>query len=208
MKIQNFLFLTLVLTLISSSAFSQAGCGVRTGAAVTTLAPKGHLLDNNNVTFSYTVGAFATLPVSKCFSLQPEVNYVRKGRSEETYELNTSTETDFKVDYLQVPVLFQFRDYLKADNTGSLFYIEAGPYAGFALNTLVENSNGGSGTVVTVPDDKKTDWGAAFGIGFQTPIWNQDFRFNLRYDMGFSEIANQPDDYRTKALSLTVGIAF
>lgn len=209
MNSKNYLFLTVVLAVISTSAFSQVNFGARAGAAVTTLAPKGDLLDNDHVTCSFTAGAFATLPVSKCLSFQPELNYVRKGRSEETTELGTGVATDFKVDYLQVPVLFQYRDYLKADNTGSLFYIEAGPYAGFALNTLVENSNESSaGPVVNVPDDRKTDWGAAFGIGFQTPVRNQDIRFNLRYDMGFAEIANQPSDYRTKALSLTVGIVF
>ena len=53
---------------------------------------------------------------------------------------------------------------------------------------------------------KKTDWGATVGIGFQTPICNQQIRFDLRYDIGMSEIGNQPSDYRTKALSLTVGI--
>jgi hypothetical protein len=39
-------------------------------------------------------------------------------------------------------------------------------------------------------------------------VWQQDLRFNLRYNMGLSEIAGQPADYRTKALALTVGIAF
>lgn len=208
MKIKNFIFTLLILPLISTTAFSQANFGFRTGAAVTTLAPKGHLLDNNDVTFSFTAGGFATLPVSQSFSFQPEINYIRKGRSEETNELNTTIPTDFKVDYLQVPVLFQYRDYLRADNSGSLFYVEAGPYAGFAINTKVENSHGGSTSTISLTDDKKTDWGAAFGIGFQTPLWNQDFRFNLRYDMGFAELANQPTDYRTKALSLTIGVAF
>lgn len=205
MKTKNSILLALAMTMIATTAFSQVDFGLRNGVTVSTFAPKGDLLDNTNVTFSYTIGAFSTLPVSKSFAFQPEVNYVRKGRNEETAELNTIYKTDFKIDYLQVPVLFQYRDNL-SDN-GSLFYIEAGPYAGFALNTLTQPSGGNnSGVAVAAPENKKTDWGAAFGLGFQAPIWKQDFRFNLRYDMGFSEIGGQPADYHTKALSLTVGI--
>ncbi len=205
MKTKNSILLALALTMISTSAFSQVDFGLRNGVTVSTFAPKGDLLDNTNVTFSYTVGAFSTLPVSKSFAFQPEVNYVRKGRNEETSELNTTVKTDFKIDYLQVPVLFQYRD--NFNDKGSQFYIEAGPYAGFALNTLTQPSKGNnSGISVQAPDSKKTDWGVAFGIGFQAPIWKQDFRFNLRYDMGLCDIAGQPSDYQTKALSLTVGI--
>lgn len=69
---------------------------------------------------------------------------------------------------------------------------------------ISESSEGGM--LVPVDDSKNTDWGAVFGIGVQTPIRGKEVRFDLRYDMGLSEIANQPTDYRTKALSLTVGI--
>jgi outer membrane immunogenic protein len=205
MKTKNSLLFFFALTMISTTAFSQVDFGLRNGVTVSTFAPKGDLLDNTNVTFSYTIGAFSTLPVSKSFAFRPEINYVRKGRNEETSELNTTAKTDFKIDYLQVPVLFQYRDNL--NDKGSLFYVEAGPYAGFALNTLTHPSKGNdSGLTVQAPDSKKTDWGAAFGIGFQAPIWKQNFCFNLRYDMGMSEIGGQPSDYHTKALSLTVGI--
>jgi hypothetical protein len=207
MKTKNSILLALALTLISTSAFSQIGFGLHNGVTVSTFAPKGDLLDNSNVTFSYTIGAFSTLPFSNSFAVQPEINYVRKGRNEETYELNTTVKTDYKIDYLQVPVLFQYRDNL--EKGGALFYIEAGPYAGFALNNLTQPSKGNdSGLTVPAPEEKKTDWGAALGIGFEAPVWQQDLRFNLRYNMGLSEIAGQPADYRTKALALTVGIAF
>lgn len=197
----------LALILISTSAFSQVAFGLHNGVTVSTFAPKGDLLDNRNVTFSYTVGAFSTLPFNNSFAVQPEINYVRKGRNEETYELNTTVQTDFKIDYLQVPVLFQYRD--KLEKEGAFFYVEAGPYAGFALNSLTQPSKGNdSGLAVAAPDEKKRDWGGVFGVGFQAPVWQQDLRFNLRYNMGLSEIAGQPSDYRTKALSLTVGVAF
>jgi hypothetical protein len=197
------------LMLITTSTFAQTSFGFRNGVAATTLSAKGDLYNDNNVTFSYTAGLFSTISLNKSLAIQPELNYVRKGRSNETTQLNTTTETDFLIDYLQVPVLFQYRNDEMLDKSGSVFYINAGPYAGFVLSTKTKTSDNGEGsTPPATTDEKNTDWGATMGIGFQTPIFKQNIRFDLRYDMGLSEIAQQPTDYRTKALSLTVGIRF
>ena len=206
MKTKNSIMLALTIMLISTSAFAQINFGLRNGFAATTFSDKGDLYNDNNVTFSYTAGAFATIPVYKSFALQPELNYVRKGRSNETTELNTTVETDFMLHYLQVPILLQYRNDQMLNKSGSVFYINAGPYAAFVLNTQTRVSGDYEGTPAPVSDSKNTDWGTTFGIGFQTPIFKKDICFDLRYDMGLSEIEQQPADYRTKALSLTIGI--
>ncbi|HNW53693.1 MAG TPA: porin family protein [Bacteroidales bacterium] len=195
------------LMLVSVSTFAQTTFGLKQGAAMTTLSAKGDLYNDNNNSFSYNAGLFATIPVNTFLAIQPEINYVRKGRCNETTELNTTTKTDFLLHYMQVPVLLQYRNNQLLNKSASVFFINAGPYAGFVLDTqtrVSESSEGGM--LVPVEDDKNTDWGAVFGIGVQTPIRGKEVRFDLRYDMGLSEIANQPTDYRTKALSLTVGI--
>jgi len=208
MKTKNSIMLAIaVLTLVSTSASAQINFGLRSGIAASTFSDKGNLYQDNKVTFSYTGGAFATIPVFKSFAIQPELNYVRKGRSNETTELNTTIETDFMIHYLQVPVLFQYRNDQMLNKSGSVFYINAGPYAAFPLNTQTRVSDSDEGTLVQVSDSKNTDWGATMGIGFQTPIFKKDICFDLRYDMGLSEIEQQPTEYRTKCLSLTVGIA-
>jgi hypothetical protein len=207
MKTKNSIMLTLALMLISTSAFSQINFGIRSGAAASTFSDKGNLYNDHEVTFSYTGGVFATIPVIKSFAVQPELNYVRKGRTNETTELNTTVETDFLLHYLEVPVLFQYRNDQMLNKSGSVFFISAGPYAAFVLNTQTRISDDNAeGSLVPVSDSKNTDWGAALGIGFQTPIFKKDICFDLRYDMGLSEIEQQPTDYRTKCLSLTVGI--
>jgi hypothetical protein len=202
MKTINYSLSLLLFVLITSTSFAQINYGFRNGLAATTFALKGNLPDNNNVTFSYTAGAFVDLPVGNSIYIQPEINYARKGRSMETSELNSAIETDYTIHYLQVPVLLQYRDNEMQDKRGYIFYVNAGPYAAFALDDQTKP------TLSTMPDEsKKTDWGATIGIGLQTPIIGKDIRFDLRYDMGLSKIANQPEDYRTKALSLTVGIS-
>jgi hypothetical protein len=192
---------TLLLVFISTATFAQINYGFRTGVAATTFALKGDLPDNNNVTFSYTAGAFLGLPVSKSLFIQPEINYLRKGRSAETSQLNTSIETDYTIHYLQVPVLLQYRDNEMQNKHGYIFYVNAGPYAAFPLADHANPSMANNTT-----ENMKNDWGAALGIGIQTPVLGKNIRFDLRYDMGLSEIANQPENYRTKALSLTIGI--
>jgi len=207
MKTKNSIMLALAMMLISTATFAQINIGLRQGIAATTFSDKGNLYQDNKVTFSYTAGAFFTVPVFKSFAIQPEINYVRKGRSNETTELNTTVETDFMVHYLQIPVLFQYRNEQLLNKSGSVFYINGGPYAAFALSTQtkVPNSTEG-GLMVPVGESNNNDWGATLGIGFQTPIRGKDVRFDLRYDMGLSEIELQPTEYRTKALSLTIGI--
>jgi len=202
MKTINYALSLLLFVLISSASSAQINFGIRNGIAATTFSPKGNLPDNNNVTFSYAAGAFLDFPVCKTVFIQPEVNYIRKGRSMETTELNTLIETDYLIHYLQVPVLIQYRDDEMQNKHGYIFYVNAGPYAAFSLDDQTKP------LLVSMSDENpKTDWGATIGIGVQTPIIGKDIRFDLRYDMGLAKIANQPDDYRTKALSLTVGIS-
>jgi hypothetical protein len=198
---RNLFFTALLLILVSTTTFAQVNYGLRAGAAVTSFANRGDITDNLNVTFSPIAGAFLDLPISKSFFIQPEVNYLRKGRSDETSELNTSAKTNFMIHYLQVPVLFQYRDHHLMDKQKYVFYINAGPYAGFSLDNQMKPTNN-----IILAESNKTDWGATFGIGFQKPFYTKNLRFDLRYDMGISEIANQPSDYRTKALSLTIGL--
>ena len=207
MKTQKSMIFAVALLLISTATFAQINIGVHHGFAGTTFSNKGDIYDNAHMTWSYTAGAFITIPVIKSFAVQPEINYVRKGRSNETTELNSLMETDFMIQYLQVPVLLQYRNDEILKQSGSVFYIHAGPYAALALNPQTRESNSSDGgLMMTVEESDNNDWGATLGIGFQTYIRQKEVLFDLRYDMGLSEIEAQPDDYRTKALSLTIGI--
>ena len=207
MKTKNSLLLVTALMLTATVTFAQINVGLRHGIAATTFSDNGNLYKDNNVTLSYTAGAFATIPVAKSLAIQPELNYVRKGRSNETKELTTPIETDFMLHYLQVPVLLQYRNDQLLNKSGSVFYFNGGPYAAFALSTQTRVSKSSEGGIIVPLDDsKKMDWGATLGIGFQTPIRQKDVRFDLRYDLGLSEIELQPSEYRTKALSFTIGI--
>lgn len=104
------ILIAVVLISLTTKLYAQNQFGILQGAAVTTLSMKGDLLDNTNVTFSYVASAFFDLQLNKSFAIQPEINYIRKGRYNETSQLNISNPTDFMLHYVQVPVLLQFRD--------------------------------------------------------------------------------------------------
>lgn len=208
MKNLNHLLLTATIMLLALlSAEAQTTLGIKNGIAASTFSDKGNLYNDNNVTLSYTAGLFANIQLNKSLALQPEINYVRKGRSNETFELNSDQKIDFLLHYLQIPVLFQYKNDQLLNKSGSVFYLNAGPYAAFVLNTQTRLSDSeNNSSFVLTNKSQNTDWGAVLGIGFQTPIRKKDIRFDLRYDLGLSEIEGQPEEYRTKALSLTIGM--
>lgn len=208
MKNLNHLLLTATIMLLALlSAKAQTTLGIKNGIAASTFSDKGNLYNDNNVTLSYTAGFFANIQLNKSLALQPEINYVRKGRSNETFELNSDQKIDFLLHYLHIPVLFQYKNDQLLNKSGSVFYLNAGPYAAFVLNTQTRLSDSeNNSSFVLTNKSQNTDWGAVLGIGFQTPIRKKDIRFDLRYDLGLSEIEGQPEEYRTKALSLTIGM--
>lgn len=208
MKNLNHLLLTATIMLLALlSAEAQTTLGIKNGIAASTFSDKGNLYNDNNVTLSYTAGFFANIQLNKSLALQPEINYVRKGRSNETFELNSDQKIDFLLHYLHIPVLFQYKNDQLLNKSGSVFYLNAGPYAAFVLNTQTRLSySENNSSFVLTNKSQNTDWGAVLGIGFQTPIRKKDIRFDLRYDLGLSEIEGQPEEYRTKALSLTIGM--
>lgn len=208
MKNLNHLLLTATIMLLALlSAEAQTTLGIKNGIAASTFSDKGNLYNDNNVTLSYTAGLFANIQLNKSLALQPEINYTRKGRSNETFELNSDQKIDFLLHYLHIPVLFQYKNDQLLNKSGSVFYLNAGPYAAFVLNTQTRLSDSeNNSSFVLTNKSQNTDWGAVLGIGFQTPIRKKDIRFDLRYDLGLSEIEGQPEEYRTKALSLTIGM--
>lgn len=202
------LFALLLGALLSTGGrlFAQVQPGIRTGLAASTFASPGNLADNNEVTLANTTGIFVTLPVNRSLAFQPEVNYIRKGRSNEPSLLKNSIPADYTVNYLQVPLQVQFRNEEMFKSSKSVFFLNAGPYTAFALNSREHYQGDDGARSAALNHNLKNDWGITVGIGFQTPALKQNLRMDLKYDMGLSKIAYQDEDYRTKCLSLTLGI--
>ncbi len=143
-------------------------------------------IDDNNVLTSFNAGVYATFPVGEILSIQPEILYSRKG-GELKYESDfLSGETQFKLNYIEVPVLF------KVNVTDNL-NIQAGPYFAYLVDVQVKND--ADGEAIDFEDNydnddfNKFDAGIAVGVGL-------DFKsigFGVRYNYGFTNIGKERD---------------
>lgn len=208
MKTKRLIITAMVsIMLLSFPAIAQISVGTRQGISFSTLSKIGDIYDNNQFTTSYTGGIFLTVPVKGHLSFAPEVNFIRKGRSDEQNEI-TLGNVSKHYDYLQVPVMVRYNSTLTESDNYTIFF-NAGPYAGFLLKSQTKKA--GSSEWINdsyESNDKDPDFGLMAGSGVTVPLNKCKLQFDLRYEMGLSKLNNQPEDYRTKAISLAAGILF
>lgn len=208
MKMKTKLIAALLLTLfIVNSVNAQVSFGTRHGISMSTLSKTGDLTDNDKMIATYTGGLFIGVPIGGDLAIQPELNYLCKGRSSEKTEFGTS-EFSSCYHYLQVPVMLRYNSKVTG-NENTTLYFTAGPYASALLKSQSKIKNSNDWTDDNYDNqDKDPDLGVIFGMGVTFPVKNLQLQADLRYDMGLSKLNFQPDDYRTKAVSLTLGIIF
>ncbi len=194
-------------TLLPFHATAQISLGTRQGVSFSTLSKIGDIYDNDQFTTSYTGGIFMNVPVKGHLSFAPEVNFIRKGRSDELNE-GTLGNRSAHYDYLQVPVMVRYNSTLSESDKYTIFF-NAGPYAGFLLKSQTKQAGSSEWTNDTYKsNDKDPDFGLIAGGGVTVPLNKFKLQFDLRYEMGLTKLNHQPEDYRTKAISLAAGIMF
>ncbi|MDP9954769.1 opacity protein-like surface antigen [Epilithonimonas hungarica] len=176
-------------------AFAQTSpsFGLKAGVNVSSISDDG--FDDTKAKVGFSGGLFMNAPITEMFSIQPEVMYSQLGAKTDYTFAGTKFENELKLDYVTVPVMFQFR-------ATPAFYIEAGPEFGFLVSaknklTVSNNSGTGSDTDELDKDDFNSfNMGAALGIGFDiTP----NFGINARYIAGFSDVTKPASDPSTDA---------
>ena len=191
----------------SSSSSTGAQFGIKGGVNFSNIYSED--VDDNNVLTSFNAGLFATFPIGDILSLQPEILYSRKG-AELTYDDDfTTSTTQFKLNYIEVPVL------LKVNITDNL-NVHAGPYFAYLVDAQVKNETEGvidaEDTDTYNNDDfNKFDVGISGGIGFDF----NSIGIGARYNYGFSTIGKDRDfagttintlDGKNSSLSLYVSL--
>lgn len=189
--------LFMLLPLFSNA---QIHLGTRHGVSMSTLSKTGDLYDNDELKIAYTGGVFAQIHLKPSLTIQPEVNYICKGRSSE----NENSE-DATLHYLQIPVLAGYEFGL---NKSLSAYLNAGPFVAPLLKSEYKGISGSDINSNADATDKKTDFGLIMGGGILIPVNKVKIMIDLRYDLGLGKLDQQPEDFRTKALSLTTGIKF
>ncbi|WP_417370079.1 porin family protein [Gelidibacter japonicus] len=134
---------------------------------------------------SYHVGGLVDIEITEKFSVQPEVIYSVQGAD--------SDLGDFRLDYINVPVLAKF---MIVDGLS----LEGGPQIGFLTSSKLENED--------IKDFvKKTDFGAVLGLGY---LLDGGLNFAARYNFGLSNISDSDLDVDVKngVFQLSIGYMF
>jgi len=168
----------------------------------------------SNPVFGLQLGAFYTFNLSDEFSFQPELYFVQKGYQFDHTPLY-NTNYSLHINYLELPVLVEYN--LPFD-WGFNPMIIAGPFAALKLSGnkqirfLNEEING------EVSNVNNFDYGIVFGIVTEFSAWNGELIFDLRINLGFTNVLSQPDDFislyddpgtvKTRAITLMTGYRF
>jgi hypothetical protein len=165
--------------------------------------------DNGGLTAIY-FGVYAEIPVSKAFSIQPELLYSRQGGTQDGslvfQEGNFNYESTFNLSYLTVPIMAKFY-------VAKGLSLEAGPQIGFLLKSEVDievNANAlfvsqSESTTEDVKDfTKSNDFAFNIGAGYQL---NSGLNFNLRYNIGLTD-AYEDIDAKNSVFQVGVGYTF
>ena len=206
------------LTAVALATFGYSQAQDKTSTQVTFGAKAGinfatfylsedHLTDSKPLVGVH-VGGFVNIPLSEKVSFQPELLYSMQGYKEELKSKDENYDGKTAVNYLNVPLNFQF---VLVDK----LFMEAGPQIGFLLSSKSEYTysytTGGVTTTISDSEDTKeafkgTDFGFNLGAGYH---FTEKLSANLRYTFGLSAIDEvEGVDMSNRVLQLTIGYSF
>jgi hypothetical protein len=198
---------------LSRRAFSSLDCSSYLDVGVHALRNE-HVFTHSCFRHGFTLGAYASVPISAAVSIQPEVVYSQRGARSAAYDYSDMTaDSDAppigvyiseksRHDYLEVPVLLKLSPSPAGDFVRPIFF--AGPSIGFLL-----------GAKEVYDTDYKeylnsTDFGIILGGGVELGRLSLDARYNLGlatiardYEASFGHV---PGDVKNRAFTVTAGL--
>jgi hypothetical protein len=204
--------------LVSTGAFAQeqqtsmdtalsAKFGIKGGLNLTNLYVAN--TTNEHIKAGFNAGVFVKIPVTRGFSIQPELLYSVKG-AKDTYNnvAQGSGEYRFNLNYLELPLL-------AVVNLGPNFNIHAGGYAAYLTGANVQdvNSNGNidGATDLNADNFNRWDFGLVGGAGFDI----ENFTIGARYNYGLKNIGKTGNlsgdltqNSKNAGISIYVGFGF
>lgn len=143
-------------------------------------------IDDKNALIGFNAGMFIKMPVSKSFSVQPELYFTTKGSQVSYNNLFASGDARFRLSYLEMPVLLVW-------NINSNFNIHGGPCIGYLLSGDVTNES--SAPVFdfekNIDIDNYNKMEASVAVGAAIDI--RKISLGLRYNYGITAIGKEKD---------------
>ena len=185
----------------------KAKFGIKGGLNLTTLYSSDVSTDHMKAGFD--AGIFAKLPVTRGFSIQPELLYSQKG-AKSTYDnfAQGSGEYRFNLGYVEMPLL-------AVVNLAPNFNLQAGGYAAYLVNANVKNVNNNGdiqgATDLNTDNFNRWDFGLVGGLGFDI----ENFTIGARYNYGLTKIGKSGNltgdlagNSKNAGFSIYVGFGF
>ena len=174
--------LLLVLAMAATTGFTQS-LGIKGGASYTTF--KGNDAKDYEYRVGYTAGLMLQQHITDLIGVQVEALYTAKGAKIESRSGNNEVEESFRLNYVDVPVLFHV-------SANGLFF-DLGPQASFIASARqVRESTSGSTTTSSKTDitdqPYAVDLGYVAGLGYRA---GNGLGLELRYNGGFKNIDDE-----------------
>ncbi len=169
------------LAVVASSMTFAQQFGAKAGANFSSISDEGYSESKSKVGFY--AGFFMNAPLTDKLNIQPEVLYNNMGATVTSIKApitNATYETKLNLDYIAVPVMFQY-------NATPEFFLEAGPQFSFLVNASGDVKSGDVKTTYKVNKDDYNNFDFALGVG--AGFWfTPNIGINARYLAGFTDI--------------------
>lgn len=158
-----------------------------------------------NTLNAFSVAATVDIPLSRNFSLCPELGWVQRGvRTQLASLFGIDIAGDVRLQYLELPILLKAKWNTNRKLRGFAY---AGPNFGLALSRQVEVMG-----LVEVDLSNRFagyDLGTIIGGGIEYAVDKDTwFVFTTRYTLGLIDIDMTEDSYKTRGLQLLLGLRF
>lgn len=203
--------LVVVCILSTSAANAQFAIGGKLGLNSSTQEELGKIYYNNDFLVGSQAGILIDYRFHSVFSLQAEGNYITKGAKTDLNGAYNSNDVCRKFEYINVPLLVKarFGSQLGLDEKCGLF-LYAGPYYSKLLVAKDYHNSEDISEISNIETDANSlDTGLVFGGGFSYLLNNRhEVFFDVRYDMGLSEVMTSDTDLRNKTIGFSMGYSF
>jgi len=201
------------VALIASPAIAETkfNLGITAGVAMANASEKdsaGTKSDFNKMKLGLAAGVFARIIPSEQFCIQPEILYVMKGTKFD--DEGTTTGQKVELNYIEIPVMVKYLIPMEGNFKPNIF---VGPYVGILASAKAKATVDGVAEDEDIKDFvKSTDFGAAFGVGFDYKVGESGMlTFDARYSLGLSNIAKDAvgdESIKNTCIAVKVGYAF
>jgi hypothetical protein len=207
--------LAVIVSLAPTAALAQ-GVGGGPKGSITFSSLSGEFADPDlsNVSFEYqagfAIGGFVAVPMGNSGLFQPEVYFVRRVTTAVESAMNIDTE--IRLDYLEIPVLFKYSR-AAAGRTSPTFF--AGPSVAFELAAKAKDLTAGGAREDIADALVDVEFGLVFGGGVD---FASGLQIDVRYYWGLTNIIKDDsvgddfvdpnDDFKNRMFAIMAGFSF